>query len=394
MKKDYMWQTEPLISVIVPIYNVEEYVAECIESITRQTYQNIQVILVDDGSQDQSGIICEHYAALDERIEVVHQSNMGLVVARKSGLEKATGDYIGFVDGDDYIEADMYENLLREIQESDADFVHSGFIKNEDTKIPFKKKVIYLSNMEEKENIIRTAIFGSDSYITPSIWSKLFKSHIIKECYGQVPDSAQYGEDLINLCICIKKCDKVVLVEEAYYHYRYRGDSITNEKNIKGLENIFRYYGNICDTLVQYKSYEELKSLIMEDVIANILGKIRSLAKHDFQIAQYYFADSDKLRGKKVVIYGAGIVGKDYYAQISRHMDCSIIAWVDTYPEKYEYPHIKLFEAEKLNTIEYDILLIAVAKEEIAQEISVFLINQGVEEKKIFWSEPQLYKVL
>ena len=101
MKKDYMWQTEPLISVIVPIYNVEEYVAECIESITRQTYQNIQVILVDDGSQDQSGIICEHYAALDKRIEVVHQSNMGLVVARKSGLEKATGDYIGFVDGED-----------------------------------------------------------------------------------------------------------------------------------------------------------------------------------------------------------------------------------------------------------------------------------------------------
>lgn len=389
-----MWQANPLISVIVPVYNVGEYIAECIESITGQTYQNIQIILVDDGSEDQSGIICDWYAKIDQRIEVIHQSNKGLVIARKSGLQRAEGEYIGFVDGDDYIEAEMYERLLDEMQKSDADFVHSGFIKNGEAWIPFIKNELNLVEAEEKEKIIKTAIFGTESYLAPSIWSKLFKAHVIKECYSQVPDSAQYGEDLINLCICIEKCHKAVLVDEAYYHYRYREESITNEKNIKGLGNTFRYYGNVCDVLTRYECYEELKKLIMERVCANVLRKIKAISKHEFQIAQFYFPDSDQLLGKRVVIYGAGAVGRDYYAQISRYMDCSIVAWVDSYPEKYEYPHIKLLDAEELEAIAFDILLIAVNDEKTAQEIASSLMIKGVKAEKIFWSKPQLYKLL
>lgn len=389
-----MEQVNPLISVIIPVYNIEAYIAECVESIMNQTYQNLQIILVDDGSDDGSGAICNQYADLDQRIEVIHQPNKGLVSARKSGLKRAKGDYIGFVDGDDYIETEMYERLLEEMQKSNADFIHSGHIKNGEAWIPYKRKTLYLSEAEEKERIIRTAIFGRESYFAPSIWSKLFKARIIKDCYSQVPDSAQYGEDLISLCICIDRCDKVVLLDEAYYHYRYRGESITNEKNLKSLENVFRYYGNVCDVLTKYKCYEELKNLIMENVCANILRKVKAVSGNDFQTAQYYFADADRLLGKKIVIYGAGAVGKDYYAQISRYTDCSVVAWVDSYPEKYEYPHIKLFGVEELSAMAYDILLIAVKDEELAHEISCSLIGRGVEEEKIFWSEPQLYKLL
>lgn len=389
-----MEQELPLISVIVPIYNVEAYIEECIESIIRQTYRNLQIILVNDGSEDQSGTICNQYADSDQRVEVIHQPNKGLVIARKSGLKRAKGDYIGFVDGDDYIEEEMYERLLEEMQKSDADFIHSGLIKNGEAWIPYKKKILHLSEAEEKERIILTAVFGHDNYFVPSIWSKLFKAQVIKECYSQVPDSAQYGEDLINLCICIDKCDKVVLLNEAYYHYRYRGESITNEKNLNGLENIFKYYGNVCDVLTQYKCYGELKNLITERVCVNILRKIRAISGHDFQIAQYYFADTERLLGKRIVIYGAGIVGKDYYAQIRRYTDCCIVAWVDAHPEKYEYPHIKLFGVEEMDIIAYDILLIAVKDERVAKEISSSLRRQGVEEGKIFWSEPQLYKLL
>ena len=389
-----MRQGNPLISIIVPIYNVEEYISECIESVIGQTYSDIQIILVDDGSEDRSGILCDRYAASDNRIEVIHQPNKGLVAARKSGLQRAQGGYIGFIDGDDFVEAEMYEKLLAEMQKSEADFVHSGFIRNGEAWIPFKKKVLDVTEAEKKENIIRKAIFGDESYIAPSIWSKLFKAHVIKECYSQVPDSAQYGEDLINLCICIEKCNKIALIDEAYYHYRYRGESITNEKNIKGLENVFRYYGNICDALSRHKCYEELKVLIMESVCANILRKVKAISKHDFQIAQFYFADSDMLSGKKIVIYGAGAVGKDYYAQISRYTDCSIAAWVGAYPEKYDYPHIKLLGANQLGAIAYDILLIAVKDEKRALEIISLLRSQGVEESKIYWSEPRLYKLL
>ena len=99
------------ISIIVPVYNIEKYISECIESIINQTYKNLQIILVDDGSTDKSGIICDEYARKDTRINVIHQKNGGLVSARKSGLRNVEGEFVGFVDGDDYIEPDMYENL-------------------------------------------------------------------------------------------------------------------------------------------------------------------------------------------------------------------------------------------------------------------------------------------
>lgn len=134
---------DSLISIIVPIFNVENYLAECIESIQKQTYKNLEIILIDDGSTDQSGEICEHYARNDRRIMVIHQKNNGVVAARKCGLKRARGRYIGFVDGDDYINLDMYERLIQDIENTGADFVHSGFIENNKKYIFEKKWLIY-----------------------------------------------------------------------------------------------------------------------------------------------------------------------------------------------------------------------------------------------------------
>ena len=116
-----------LISVIVPIYGVEKYLPECIESVTRQTYDNLQIILVDDGSRDGCGAICDRYARTDNRIVVVHQENGGAAAARNAGLRLAQGDYISFLDGDDYLEPDAYENMLAAMEEHGADIVHGGF---------------------------------------------------------------------------------------------------------------------------------------------------------------------------------------------------------------------------------------------------------------------------
>ena len=203
--------SEPLISIIVPIFNVEKYVPECVESIRQQDYKYIQIILVDDGSTDKSGELCDQFALRDTRIEVIHQENKGLVLARKNGLKKAKGDYIGFVDGDDYIAPDMYRALLKEIVECDADFVHSGFVQNGKKVLNFKPGVIAFSSRKDREEFIKRELIFPSNGILPSIWSKLFKSEFIKECYGRVPDNAQYGEDLINLCICLERCEKFVL---------------------------------------------------------------------------------------------------------------------------------------------------------------------------------------
>ncbi|MDE6568558.1 MAG: glycosyltransferase [Lachnospiraceae bacterium] len=384
---------EPLISIIVPIFNVEKYVSECIESIIRQNHENLQIILVDDGSTDMSGEICDKYALSDRRIEVIHSRNRGLVLARKSGLEKAAGDYIGFVDGDDYIAPEMFGELLKGVKKHNADFVHSGFIADGKRIINFKGGVIKFNNHKDREDFIRTSVFYSPSHIAPSIWSKLFKAEFIKECYSKVPDDAQYGEDLINLCVCIENCSKLVLLDEAYYYYRQREESITHKFDLNSFKNVFRYYVNVCNAVEGYGCYDELEELLTEEVCNNIMHKIKVIAGNDFQMARYCYAQPDELQGKRIVIYGAGAVGRDYYAQISRYTNCNIVAWVDAQPERYDYSYVKLYGTEVLEQIVFDILIIAVSSERLANEIKEQLVQKGVDESRMVWREAKPYKL-
>ena len=122
------------ISIIVPVYKVEKYLNECIESIINQTYKNLEIILVDDGSPDNCPMICDKYALDDLRIKVIHKKNAGLMAAWISGLELATGEYIGFVDSDDFIELDMYEVMIKSLVENDADLIQCNMWRNDGIK--------------------------------------------------------------------------------------------------------------------------------------------------------------------------------------------------------------------------------------------------------------------
>lgn len=378
----------PLVSIIVPIFNVEAYISECIESIQKQTYQNIQIILVDDGSVDQSGAICDKYAASDHRIKVIHQQNEGLVRARKRGLGRAEGKYIGFVDGDDYIDSDMYQTLVKEIEVSEADFVHSGYWENNSKKITPAKKVIDIP--PGKTSFLEGAIFGQDECITPSIWSKLFKADLIKKSYCKIPDDCVLGEDVLALCICVLESEKIALIDAADYHYRVRKDSLSHKRHINDLKNVIKLHHNLCDILSFYGLAKEAEKITDEFLWSHLLEYMSRIADNDFQIARYCFNNADKLEGKRIIIYGAGAVGRDYYAQISRYSDCQIVAWADTHPERYHYPHINLYGLEALRSTEFDMLIIAVGEEKLADEIRSQLIGNGVEQSKIFWSPPQI----
>lgn len=378
----------PMITVIVPVYNIEKYISACIESILKQTYKDMQIILVDDGSTDQSGVLCDHFATLDQRIEVIHQSNKGLVSARKEGLKKAIGKYIGFVDGDDTILPNMYQKLVDEIMQSNADFVHTGYLVNTtQKKSSFDNKIIDLSTT--RKEYLKTIL--SEEGITPSIWSKLFKADLIKKCYYQISDECLLGEDLLNLCLCILESNKLALVNDAYYCYRIRDGSLSNKRNIYDLVNVFELYKNLCNIFSSYKCYEYMEDSLKEFLWENLLFYMAKIKENNFQIAKYYFDDFNKLYKKKIVIYGAGRVGRDYYAQISRYSDCEIVAWVDIHSEKYHYSHINVYNLDILDFINFDILIIAVWDEFSANEISNNLLKTGIDKVKLYWTKPKKY---
>lgn len=176
-----------MISIIVPIYKVEKYINKCVDSILHQTYDELEIILVDDGSPDNCPAICDEYAKKDSRIQVIHKQNGGLINARKSGLEIAKGEYIGFVDGDDWIEPEMYELFAQQIKKYSPDMVISDFYYDSGTK-PANSEQLFEREYYDKyalENEIYPHMLFSGTYykfgINPCCWSKVYKKELLKK---------------------------------------------------------------------------------------------------------------------------------------------------------------------------------------------------------------------
>lgn len=215
------------ISVIIPVYNIEQYIGECIESIIGQTYKNMQIILIDDGSTDASGKICDAYKEKDNRIIVIHQKNGGLSVARNTGISVADGELIGFVDGDDVIHPQMYERLWRSMLLNQADIVECCVSNICDTKdIDFSKvsqeDEIVISGEKALKWLL--SIGRKERYPRYAVWSKLYKRELIKDELFPV---GFVHEDYCYDTKVFLKANRYVILKERLYFYRKRLDSIT-----------------------------------------------------------------------------------------------------------------------------------------------------------------------
>ena len=227
-----------LISIIVPIYNVEDYLKRCIDSILGQTYKNLEVILVDDGSPDKCGKI------IDSRIKVIHKKNGGLSSARNNGLDIATGDFIGFVDSDDYIERNMYESLIEALNNNNADIATCGIIR-EDTNTQHKIN-IRTPNTEKVYldiDAIREILLSREIGI--SVWSKLYKREIFSTLRFPVGEN---NEDAAIVLECISG-RVVVHTGICTYHYIVRNNSITKKYSIANTFNFWKHSQSIVNEI-------------------------------------------------------------------------------------------------------------------------------------------------
>lgn len=210
-----------MISVIVPVYNVEKYLEKCVESICNQTYQDLEIILIDDGATDNSGKICDELAKQDERIVVIHQKNAGQASARNAGLEIFKGDYLAFVDSDDTIEANMFEILLTIMEKPDCDIAicgHRIVRKNEIRNETFKESQEQVLDIDE----LWEEIFGK---LNNAVWNKLYKRELIGD--NRFPVDLIHGEDLIFNLNYLKKCIGGRVNRIPCYNYLKRENSVT-----------------------------------------------------------------------------------------------------------------------------------------------------------------------
>ena len=212
----------PLLSIIIALYNSEEYIERCIKSIVEQTYNNLEIIIINDGSTDESLKICEQFQEKDKRIKIYNQKNTGVSSARNTGIAKATGDYITFVDSDDYLIKEAYEKALKQIDGNDCVFFsYSELFENSNYKriiIPKKTGIV-----DHDEAIYQCILPIGDGYFT-SVWNKIFKTDIVKR--SKFDEECYIGEDELWLAQNMSRFNRIVLLNEPLYIYCQRDESV------------------------------------------------------------------------------------------------------------------------------------------------------------------------
>lgn len=376
-----------LISIIVPIYNASQYLSECIESIQRQTYQNLEIILINDGSTDDSLEICSKYQRQDCRIKLIDQNNGGSVAARKSGLRAALGAYIGFVDADDSIEPDMFQTLYQKLKDFDVDFVHSGMITNGQKRCDYEEKIIDFSTQNRTEYFSRKVFETQEIFY--ALWSKLFKAELIKKAFLSLPDEQCYGEDLLCMCNYLSQCRSFYLLKDAFYHYRVHESSLSHLNWLDFCIEESRLYSHVLKRLEENKMSAECSDSAKYHCRQRILSGMVQDTSSGIHVLTYMFENVGLLKGKRVVLYGAGNVGQDYYKQFTEYGLCKLAAWVDR--GKYGVRNLITIEKpERIREVEYDVIVLAVKHEEAARSIRKDLAEMGVADiqKSVIWEAP------
>lgn len=224
-----------LYSIVVPIYGVEKYLKKCIDCLVGQTYKNIEIILVDDGSKDNSSVICDEYALRDSRIKVIHKPNGGVVSARKAGVQVASGEYIFCVDGDDWVALNYIEKFNEIIERYNPEMICCGYIQsNEIIESPFACYIEkgYYSKTKLEKDIYPIAIEGENGLMfPPQLWAKAIQKDIFCDEQLSENDAIKIGEDGAVIKSIITKCNSLYIMEDLLYYYRYNNASVTKNKS-------------------------------------------------------------------------------------------------------------------------------------------------------------------
>lgn len=382
-------RNEPLVSVIVPIYKIDRYLGHCIESIISQAYGNLEIILVDDGSPDRCPELCDLYAGKDERIRVIHKKNGGIVSARKAGLEISRGEYITYVDGDDWIGAGHIHALVNAALTTGADAVCAGFTRNFFSRStprvnPYPAGVY---EGEELKDLWKNMISYGPFYrlgIYTYTWNKLFRREVLYDAQMAVDERISIGEDSAAAYPALLKCKKIAVTESVSYHYRQREDSMLKQSSNYAEE------AQILSYLYEYmKKWSEsapkelgIKKQVTDHVLS--MAVIRSggrLPHMDYSTIEKRFC------GKNVVLYSAGTFGQQVYTRFLENNYCNVVAWIDSYYVEYRRCCRDVDPVEAVCSADYEYVLIASVDSAQTADIVLQLEDLGVERKKILTVE-------
>ncbi len=372
------------LSVIVPAYNAEPYLEQCISSIKGQSYSDIQIILVDDGSTDRTGLICDKYAESDARIEVIHKPNGGLVSARKAGLKAAKGVFVGWADADDWVETDYYEQMVRAQEKSGADLVAAGHfhdIGEESGKVWNQIP----AGLYQRGDILPKLIYSGTFFtygLQPHIYTKLIRREILDKTQMAVDERICAGEDAAVVYPSVLEAEHILVTDICGYHYVQHPGSITKTGNENERERMHIFMNYLAHAFTKKGVLEILKPQLIQYKKYFVL--LRQIQMLDEWVLMPYGGIPVKSR---VVLYGAGVLGQKIYRYLTGNDLASVVCWLDRNAESYSRQGLDVRQPKEIQNLEglYDYVLIANTIESTADSIRKYLMELNVPEEKIRW---------
>ena len=368
------------LSVIVPVYNVEPYIRRCLDSLINQTYRNLEIILVDDGSTDRSGLICDEYALMDKRVQVIHKVNGGLVSARQEGIQRATGEYATNVDSDDWIETDAYEFVVKLLETYYSDMLVFGY-KKEYAEFTIEYRQLLEDGLYMRSHFWRAFNYCVETTgffcqpIDMSLCNKVIKTELLKKHQLSCSRIIGKNEDDAVVFPCLMNANSVYVDSNCYYHYCVRRDSLlwkSQEEDYelflqlsKGLLAAYADNGkknDINKKFLVYKLYYHL----MLDIPEKLITDQRCI------MFPQIGAESN------IIIYGKGAFASRLVNRFNKLKFCHIVANVD----KADIEQIREISEEK-----YDYIVIAILNCVIVEKTMNSIMAVGVPKKKILLIE-------
>lgn len=388
------------ISIIVPVYNTEKYLRQCLDSILNQTLKDIEVICVDDGSTDNSPEILDDFAGRDCRVKVIHRENYGLVSARKTGLKEAAGEYIGYVDSDDWIEPDMYEKLLALLTDGEADIAMCGRVEdtgNSGRKVFHGFPAGRYDKEALMERIYPTMIVNGAFFewgIFPSVWDKLFRRKCLERFQMAVDERLTMGEDAVCTYPALLHAESICILDECLYHYRQSPASMVKQKadaeferqrfrllyqtGLRELERGKKIY----DLTDQWKYYLLFLMIPRADTLLEGMEKL-----------DYLFPFSDVKQGSDIVLYGMGTYGQRLCRFIEETGFCHVSACADKNYEELNKQGLHVISPEEIDKIACDTIVVTASFAKAREEISKKLQDEYPHKRVCVMDENQVFSI-
>lgn len=378
---------KPLVSVVIPVYNVERYLDRCINSVISQNYFELEIILVNDGSTDKSLEICHYFEQQDERIKVLHNEGKGLVSARKTGIQAAKGEYIVHLDSDDWVEPDMYGYLVYQAVKHDADVVTCGMYRDyEKSSVKeFDNVPEGVYDQEQIEKKIMPVLMYTGNFFSAGInihlCNKLFRHELALKNQMRIDDEVRIGEDAAVIYPCILDAKKIVIIHKCFYHYCIRLNSTMGTGYQRELSGYALIYKSLKRKIIESRISTEMLLAQLNYLMAYMLlmKEPQTLIKID---QQHLIPFKNLQIQDKIILYGGGKFGSTLHRYMTEHNLCEVVLWIDKWEDE-QRGIVNVTALDDISLVSYDKLVIAVLVGAAADEICGELVNMGVDAEKI-----------